>query len=440
MTCEISAGPPAWIAARSEALRPGQTLVAGLDATASGWHGADGGAARERLARRPGRLVAFLHADDVAGRDVGRLLDTPASAADESIAFLVPRGHRDPNAARDVVGVRSFLCSPEFFQRHHARILAGDPPAYGAAEAALAHPIALRALQWPARSARASARGDASLLDPPVTWLVPHRGDPAFLDTCLAHLRRAAARHDAIWVCLDEPPAPAHTDFVRAYPEVRFWRCSPDGVGPYVARHVLGLAATTDILIFQDSDDVPLHGRRAALVAAIRADGLDMVGSHELRLEDRERRVMGLRFPEDINAALRRDPNDLHVFLHPTTAVRVAALRAIGGFSTVRTFATDMQFLYRAHFSLRCRNLDDFLYLRRKRPGSLTTSPGTGHGELPRMLLENRWRRDFTRVSAGELSLADSSLTPEHHPSLAEIRLEELSPATPCRNGSQRVK
>ena len=218
MTCEISAGPTAWIAARSEALRPGQILVAGLDATGTGWHGPDGGAARERLARSPGRLVAFLHADDVAGRDVGRLLDPPPTRRRR--IDRLPRsatGYRDPHAAREVVGVRSFFCSPEFFQRHHARILAGDPPAYGAARAALGDPrpsIALRALQWPPRPPRA-ATVDAAALEAPVTWLVPHRGDPAFLDTCLAHLRRAAAPRDAIWVCLDEPAAPAHADFVR---------------------------------------------------------------------------------------------------------------------------------------------------------------------------------------------------------------------------------
>jgi len=173
-------------------------------------------------------------------------------------------------------------------------------------------------------------------------------------------------------------------------------------------------------------------------VAAIREDGVDMVGSHELRLDDRERQVMGWRFPEDINAALQHSRDDVHVFLYPTTAIRVAALRAVGGFSTVRRFAADVQFLLRAHFSLRCRNLDDFLYLRRKRPGSLTTSPGTGYGELPRMLVETRWQRDFVRVRAGELSLTDSSLMPEHHPALAGIRLEELSAAP--RAGVQRVK
>ena len=138
----------------------------------------------------------------------------------------------------------------------------------------------------------------------------------------------------------------------------------------------------------------------------------DMVGSHELRLEERVRQVMGLRFPEDINAALQRRAHDVHVFLHPTTAIRVAALRAVGGFSTARPFAADIQFLLRAHFSLRCRNLDDFLYLRRKRPGSLTTSPGTGHGEPPRMLVGEsvaaRFRaRQSRRALAGRL-LADA--------------------------------
>ena len=431
MTREIAIGPPPWVAERSRALHPDETLIAGIDADAASWHAPDSNDALGRLARAPGRLVAVLRGSDCRGGDAASLLgDLIPDAGEESITFLVPHGHRSLMMDRDAHEVRSFLCTPSFFQRHQARILGGGIPAYEAAQAAMtdAREVVVRARPWqPPSPAVAAAQ---PVLDAPVTWLVPHRGELGHLLACLAHLRRAVAPQDIVWVCLDEPAAPVHDDLVHQFPEIRFWRCSPAGVGPYVARHVLSRRATTDLLILQDSDDVPLEGRRAALVAAMRDGGWDMVGSHELRVDERLHEVIGLRFPADINAALQAVAPMVneHVFLHPTTALRVAALHRAGGFSTVRSFAADTQFVLRSHFFLRSGNVDGFFYLRRKRYGSLTTSPGTGHGEAPREYLEAMWRRDFARVRAGELPLAQSSLMPEHHPALAEIRLEPLRP------------
>jgi hypothetical protein len=431
VTREIGLGSEHWIAERSRTLRPGETMIAGIDATGACWHSPAGNGADARLARAPGRMVAVLHAADTNGHDVAALLREARPDTEAALTFLVPHGHRPLTAVRDAHEVHSFLCTPRFFQRHHARILRGDVPAYDAAQAALTDPgfASIRARWWPHASTPVGATPSRASLAAPVTWLVPHRGELADLIRCLIHLRRARAPQDAVWVCLDDPASPAHDDLVHQFQDMRFWRCSPAGVGPYVARHVLGRSAGTDILIFQDSDDLPLHGRRDALVTAVRDGGLDMVGSNELRVEERVRQVLGLRFPASINAALGEMPGPVneHVYLHPTTAIRVAALRDAGGFSTVRTFAADAQFVLRSHFLLRAGNVGDFLYLRRKHEGRLSTSSLTGHGTPARAAVEDLWRRDFARVRAGEIPLSDSSLMPEHHPALGDIRFEALS-------------
>ena len=60
--------------------------------------------------------------------------------------------------------------------------------------------------------------------------------------------------------------------------------------------------------------------------------------------------------------------------------IRTPTLRRLGGFSTVRRIASDTQFVWRAHFSARIRNLDAFLYVRRVWSGSLTPLPQCSAG------------------------------------------------------------
>jgi hypothetical protein len=59
------------------------------------------------------------------------------------------------------------------------------------------------------------------------------------------------------------------------------------------------------------------------------------------------------------SAALAAGPG--HALLLPASAGRMGAIKAAGGFSTNRTFNSDLEFLYRAFFFLRLRNVDEFL-------------------------------------------------------------------------------
>jgi hypothetical protein len=136
--------------------------------------------------------------------------------------------------------------------------------------------------------------------------------------------------------------------------------------------------------------------------------GAALVGSHELRLDELRGRVTATRFPLDVDAALRVRPH--HPMLFPSTLIRRDGYFAIGGLSTDRAFAYDTQFVFRASFGLRLANVDEFLYIRRRRAGSLTTTPATALGTPIRVELLASWVRDFHAIKANRLTVGRSSL------------------------------
>jgi hypothetical protein len=74
------------------------------------------------------------------------------------------------------------------------------------------------------------------------------------------------------------------------------------------------------------------------------------------------------------------------------------------------------------------RNVDGFLYIRRKRRGSLTTAPDT-HAKSPaRLRLEESWCDAFHAVRDGAVALAASALAVESGPPNAAIVAIEPRP------------
>jgi hypothetical protein len=214
---------------------------------------------------------------------------------------------------------------------------------------------------------------------------MPHRGRPEHLRAAIASIATADDSPRAVYVGHDER-----------------------GLGPYAIRQQLVEGAAEPLVAFHDSDDLSCADRFAVLRAAMEATSADVIGSHELRVDEIEETVRPVRFPLDVNAALAAAPGFAQ--LHPTTMVRRAAFLAAGGFSTHLRFANDTQFLYRAYFSLRLRNADAFLYVRRRHREAITVRSKTALGNPRREAIEAEWMRDFERVKSGELPLADSSL------------------------------
>ena len=83
-----------------------------------------------------------------------------------------------------------------------------------------------------------------------------------------------------------------------------------------------------------------------------------------------------------------------------------------GGLSTHHVFANDTQFMLRAFFTMKIRNVDEFLYIRRRHPKSLTNSPDTDFDNPLRRTLDAEWSWDFEAIKRGEIKLENSSLRP----------------------------
>jgi hypothetical protein len=150
----------------------------------------------------------------------------------------------------------------------------------------------------------------------------------------------------------------------------------------------------------------------ATLVAHAEASGADVVGCHELRFDELEKKVEAIRFPLDVNEALNCRTG--HAQFFPTTLVRSGFFRESGGLSTNRRFGSDYQFLLRAHWLGRVVNADEFLYIRRRRANSLTTSRGTSLRSPARRILNWRWKSHFIKIKLGQLMLKGSWLRVAH--------------------------
>jgi hypothetical protein len=374
----------------------------------------------------------------------------PEIAAYEPGLLLLPRYAPPPSKGSDKdKKLRSFGCSPQWLRElaelgaqestselcYEACRLAFDAPSL--APRVLARQVP-PATFW--RSLAARRRRALRFADAPASGgvrpagsarvIVPHAGDLSELARLLGLLEGLVRPPVVVSVGFDEPISEAHRALVRRFPDFSFHSVEPAGAGPYVVRHFLGSEAKEDFLIFQDSDDVPCLDRIPLLTRAMTETDYDLLGSHEVRIDDRFRSAYRVRFPVDVNRALRRSTK--HPQLHPTTVVRSAAFQAAGGLSTSRRFASDREFLLRGYFSMRIGNLSDYLYLRRKREGSLTTSGETGMHSPVRRELRKRWNLEFKAVRRGKLPLAESVLCVNH--SETEFAFVDL------RSGARRRK
>jgi hypothetical protein len=240
--------------------------------------------------------------------------------------------------------------------------------------------------------------------------IMAHRGRYRHLDTSLYYLTRAARVDLRVRVGLDCEPPEAYEDLAHRYPLVEFYNLRPAPLGPYVIRQELASRSTEPLMAFHDSDDVSCYDRFSTLCGEMRRTGCDLIGSHELRVDEIRRCVLAVRFPLDASAALRFGYD--HALLHPTSMVKRESFFAAGGFSTNHPISGDMQFLLRAYFSLNIRNADGFLYIRRRHPAALTVAPETNMQAPLRVRLNRAWRSSFWAVKSGEVRLEDSELRP----------------------------
>jgi hypothetical protein len=244
--------------------------------------------------------------------------------------------------------------------------------------------------------------------------IIPHRGDLGHLRNCLRRTLLALRGVDGrVNVALDEDPRDEHLALVREFPTVKFWRVEPNGGGPYVPRHILGMSAQETYVAFQDSDDVPTRDRFSKLLIEAEGQNADVVGSHVIDLHEDRDRAKAMRYPVDAVSPLETKPQN--TVFHPTTIVRSNALRTANGFSTIRRMASDREFNLRSFFLQQSlRNTDEFLYVRRMRADSLIHSPETGMKSQARKELHVMWHADWVRILNRELTLEESTIRARH--------------------------
>lgn len=341
--------------------------------------------------------------------------------------FLLDRIAPPHLSCRNDGEVKSFACPIPTYRlicEHHHGIVAYS--CYQAAKAMLdtnCAPARMQCLQLPVAAA---PDVDPEHQDARCEWIIPHAGNLNLLHTCLASVVGVALPLDQVSICFDEAVSDPHHALASRFPAFRYLTSSPCGYGPYVARQHLSLESKADYLLFQDSDDVPCVGRRSRLEQELRHRQLDWVGSHELQVNELTRQVLAFRFPLNVTQALRDRP--AHPLLFPTSMIRQAAFARTGGFSTHRTFGSDTEFLLRSYFlGVTMGNADEFLYVRRKRPGSLTTNPATALGGPVRLALDKGWKIAFAAIKRGKLELAQSALRLVQHDHFDQIKIKDMA-------------
>jgi len=241
------------------------------------------------------------------------------------------------------------------------------------------------------------------------TLVMAHRGQPTHLASALAHAPRGEV---LVGLDVDFEGLAAYESICARFPKVRFFQVSPNPAGPYVVRSHLISQAESSIIMFHDSDDLSCSDRADKLLPALSDYRTGIVGSHEIRLDELSRRLIAVRYPLDVNQALVTGLGLTQ--LHPSTVLRRQTLDRIGGFSTNYIFGADTQMLFRAFFYTTIRNVDEFLYIRRRHLQALTVRPDTGKNTPARLRVEAPWLSDFPRILSGARKLEESSLRPVH--------------------------
>lgn len=258
----------------------------------------------------------------------------------------------------------------------------------------------------------------------PKALVLPHRGGETYLRAALKYIGKSAGNSLKVRVGLDVEDFAPYRGFPGEYPRVEFFHFKPAPVGPYVIRQELAERSPEPLLTLQDSDDLSCYDRFTVLSHALAETGCGIIGSHELCLDEIRALVQPVRFPLDCNSALAVCAN--HALLHATLMSHRDAFFNAGGLSTHLVIANDTQFLLRAYFSTRIRNVDEFLYMRRRHAASLTNSPETIYDNPLRRRLNSEWTGDFNAIKGGGLKMENSSLRPIRRTD--PWRVERLAP------------
>jgi Glycosyl transferase family 2 len=235
-----------------------------------------------------------------------------------------------------------------------------------------------------------------------ILCFIPHYACEKYLDRCLSSITRQTRPLDNIVVVHDGSDIPP-VSIVHRYPTVTLLR-SEDRVGPYCLLQSLMERVSCDAILLQDADDWSAVDRLELLLNEAERTGAAIVGSQVFRVFESTGEVSRTLFPTDVNGALLEEP--CHCSQHSTNIIARKCVEEIGGLASGLRFGADTEFIFRAHFKFKIRNVPHCCYFRTIRNDSLTASSETGMESVARQelirTLKSLARENSARHKAGD--------------------------------------
>lgn len=242
-----------------------------------------------------------------------------------------------------------------------------------------------------------------------VLCVIPHFECGEWLGDAVESVLAQTRRPDRI-VVVDDASGRPPREVVERYPSVTLLETERN-VGPYrIVQQVIDQTAY-DVYMFQDADDWSAPARLEVLLEAAERSGAELVGSHYCMVHCAEMHCAVKYFPADVNSAFAKIPT-WHALQHPTSIVSRHLLDRIGGFATGMRFSGDTEMLRRAAYVALVRNVQQVLYFRRDREGSLTGSHGTGLSSPARLAV----RDGLSRIASRNMAEARAGRSPDLSP------------------------
>jgi hypothetical protein len=362
--------------------------------------------------------VAFVESSLVASflRDCNRLL-RELEGLPRAFVLLANRRKPPPKMRRDDGEVESFVCSARIAEQEWSSdSTESGSLCYRMFTRVVSKGSALSLLVRQLPMGRHTLPQGSEAI-PSVVIIIPHGHSLGHLQLTLHHVHRMispSSMRTAVGLDVDDV-GPYQS--LKESPNVDIYRRIADSrVGPYVFRQAMIDAAREELILFQDSDDIPCTDRVKSLAHCLTSMHADMVGSHEIEFDQIGHKLKVYRYPLCVSKVLLGRGSCTHgilkpePFLHGTAMIRRDKFQLAGGLSTNRRIANDTQFLLRAALSLNIVNVDEFLYVRTVHKNALTVTAETRNGSTLRKNLSEQWQADFWKIRNEQMELSESSL------------------------------
>lgn len=173
---------------------------------------------------------------------------------------------------------------------------------------------------------------------------------------------------------------------------------SSKNVGTYRLKNRFIKSLDADYIAFHDADDVSLPNRLELQIKALKKSNIGLLGTAYYTREGSSCDTNYVYVPRNVNDSFVNG-KDL-VSLHPTWMMKRDLFDCLGGFDFETRFGADDEFLSRAIFCTKVRNLKNALYIKREHYRSLTGAASTG--------LKSKTRLDYICKTDRKITLLKS--------------------------------